>query len=279
MAVGVSRRRGVGDLPSEPAGPLLPSRAWWRERSCELAKRPRPSRLLPGWSRRPIDPVPGRFWAEGTAAQGKIWPSGLHRPLSAVPLPPKLLAQASNSGGAVGGGGDNGHCPLCPEKERPISYFVLGESRPPAGGAAPPCREPSVCPPCRPQDFGLEALGGRLTREAPSACGRPHGAAGVLDRLPAVVQALPLLVGARDLLPLRGDGGSSEPGGRAVPGRLPTRGPERTKAGWWLREGWEERRGVPTCSEGASSTAARPTGAAGRSQARAGVRAEASPFT
>lgn len=71
---------------------------------------------------------------------------------------------------------------------------------------------------------------------------------GCADRLPAVVQALPLLVGARDLLPLQGDGGSSEPGGWAVPGRLPTQRPERTKAGWWLREGWEERRGIPTRS-------------------------------
>ena len=38
---------------------------------------------------------------------------------------------------------------------------------------------------------------------------------------PADAQALPLLVDARELLPLQGDPGSPEPGGRAAPGRLP----------------------------------------------------------
>lgn len=98
-----------------------------------------------------------------------------------------------------------------------------------------------------------------------TARGCPHAAVGGLAasgcRSPTVVQALPLLGEARELPPLKGDPGSSEPGGRAEPSRLAAGGPLKDKR--WVvapgsgvgRRGSPSRASLPT-PEGASCTAA-----------------------
>ncbi|CAK7301517.1 hypothetical protein VULLAG_LOCUS9061 [Vulpes lagopus] len=73
---------------------------------------------------------------------------------------------------------------------------------------------------------GPEAPGGSCQGLLLSTCGSLRGRggpAGSPSRSPADAQALPLLVDARELLPLQGDPGSPEPGGRAAPGRQAAR--------------------------------------------------------
>lgn len=118
----------------------------------------------------------------------------------------------------------------------PVSYVVFGETRPRGGGATPPSREARACPPADARTSVLRRLEGGSPRRLPlhvtvPTGQRAGGLAGSWCPAGVRVRALPLQVGSCELLPLKRDRGSSEPGARAVPGHLPSWGPERTEQG------------------------------------------------
>lgn len=134
----VSQGSGAGDLPSDPAQQPTPF-------SGLVAGKAKPSRLLPSWSHRPTNPVPGHFRAEGTPAQGRVWPFSVLRPLFAVLTPteapsPSPRQQLWGERKAI--------VPSAQREKRPsvVSCSPLsGERRPHVAGATPPSREACPC--------------------------------------------------------------------------------------------------------------------------------------
>jgi len=134
----VSQGYGAGDLPSDPARQSPPF-------SGLVARKAKSSCRLPSWSHRPTNPVPGHFRAEGTPAQGRVWPSSILRPLFAVLTPteapsPSPQQQQWGKRMAIVPSAQRKKCPSV------VSCSpLIGERRPHVAGATPPSREAYPC--------------------------------------------------------------------------------------------------------------------------------------